>query len=114
IGMAYVVIHRMQTVASHPIYHSLRATAPHLTMEQAHFLTPQGIEPARRRAAMSDVHPEDAASLRRQVEVALRCGEEIERRRRQGRPYCILSGYRDPLDQLVSQLFQNLPNWFPE
>src|SRR5262245_28010473 len=107
-GMNYIILHRMQKVASQTIYHSLRHAAPHLTIEQAHFLTPNAIATIRERAALPDVRPDDAASLLRQVEVAQRCGAEIERRRKLGLPYCVISGYRDPLDQVISQLFQNL------
>jgi len=112
--MDYLVFHRMGKVGSHSILHSLRASAPGLRVDQAHFLTPEAIARVRQLAEAPATSPETAASLRGQVEDARRCVEEIERRRRRGNPYCVLSGYRDPLDQVVATLFQMLPLWFPE
>ena len=56
----------------------------------------------------------NTASLQVQLDEALRCRQEMDRRRKQGKPYCVVSGYRDPLDQVVATLFQILPFWFPE
>ena len=47
------------------------------------------------------VSPEVAESLHRQIGTAIGCAEEIEKRRKLGKPYCVITGYRDPLDQVV-------------
>ncbi len=113
-GANYVVIHRMPKVAAWSLYHSLRASLPGVRIDLSHFLTPARLAAARRAALAPGVRPDVADSLRGQIEEAVRCAEEIDRRRRAGEPYCVISGYRDPLDQVVSQFFQGLSTFFPE
>src|SRR6185369_2669510 len=94
-NMDYAVFHRMGKVGSHSVLHSLRASAPSLRIDQSHFLTPQAIEKARQKVETLSLAPELAVSLRGQLAEALRCVEEVGKRRKQGNPYCVLSGYRD-------------------
>src|SRR5687768_11632472 len=109
----YLVLHRMSKIGSFTVSNSLRAAIPHLQIDQIHFLTPQGIARARHEMEMTDQRPDVVDMLRKQIGVATRCVDEIERRRQQSKPFCVVAGYRDPLDQFVSYLFQNLTGWFP-
>jgi|GEM_PF-2152146 len=108
----HVLVFQPGKVGSSSLTATLKASAPHLTVKQIHFLTPWRINRFREIISLPDTPPDYrvvVGKLIRESEEAL----ELVRRARPGE-IAVVSGFRDPLDRDMSAFAQNFPFFMPE
>jgi len=108
----HVLVFQPGKVGSSSLTATLKASAPHLTVRQIHFLTPWRINRFREIIALPDTPPD----YRIVVGKLIRESEEALELLRSARPgeVAVVSGFRDPLDRDMSAFAQNFPFFMPE
>ncbi len=103
----WILIHQMGKVGSQTLEHSIRQSAPDLRVERHHQLHEGNLKRLETAANAPGTPEATAASLRYQVVMARACAADLFGQ--PGSSYgCVLTGYRNPIDQVIASVFQNL------
>ncbi|HOQ89156.1 MAG TPA: putative capsular polysaccharide synthesis family protein [Candidatus Hydrogenedentes bacterium] len=108
----HVIVFQPGKVGSSTLTATLKASAPHLTVHQVHFLTHWRINRFREIIAL----PDTPADYRIVVGKLIRESEEALGIIKSAAPgeVVVISGFRDPLDRNVSAFAQNFPFFLPD
>lgn len=104
------LIHQGGKVASQTLEGTIAASHPGAAIERHHYLRPENLDALDRICDRAGENPH-AAQQRHQTTVARRALEVLAQE--DPRSVWVISGFRDPLDHVVSRFFQNLSEFCP-